>query len=40
MGMEGIVIKTKAAARLILQIDILGQAASMDIDTDTIEIID
>ena len=40
MGMEGIVIKTKATARLILQIDILGQAASMDIDIDTIEIID
>jgi transcription antitermination factor NusG len=40
MGMEGIVLKTRAAARLILQVDILGQAASIEIDLDTIEIID
>ena len=40
MGLEGIVLKTRALARLILQVDILGQAASIEIDTDTIEIID
>lgn len=40
MGLEGIVIKTKAGARLILQVDILGQAASVEIDTDLIEFIE
>lgn len=36
-GLQGIVIKTKTAARLVLQVDMLGQAASVEIDTDIIE---
>lgn len=40
MGLEGIVIKTRTGARLILQVDILGQAASVEIDTDLIEFIE
>ncbi len=36
-GLQGIVIKTKTAARLVLQVDMLGQAASVEIDTDMIE---
>ena len=36
--LQGIVIRTKTAARLVLQIDMLGQAASVEIDTDMIEI--
>jgi transcriptional antiterminator RfaH len=39
-NMEGIVIQTKGGARLVLQIDMLGQAASVEIDTDLIETID
>jgi len=38
--LQGIVVKTKNATRLVLQIDMLGQAASVEIDTDMIEIID
>ena len=38
--LQGIVLKTKTVTRLILQIDILGQAASVEIDTDIIEIFD
>jgi hypothetical protein len=38
--LRGIVVKTRGAARLLLQIDMLGQAASVEIDTDMIEIID
>ncbi len=38
--LQGIVLKTRHTARLILQIDMLGQAASVEIDTDMIEIID
>jgi len=38
--LKGIVIKTKSTARLVLQIDMLGQAASVEIDTDMIETID
>jgi len=40
MGLEGIVVKTKAGARLILQVDILGQAASVEVDMDLIELIE
>lgn len=40
LGLEGIVIKTKGATRLVLQIDMLGQAASVEIDIDMIELID
>ncbi len=38
--LQGIVIKTKGAARLVLQIDMLGQAASVEIDVDMIEIVE
>ncbi len=36
---EGIV-STKSTLRLVLQIDMLGQAASVEIDTDMIEVVD
>jgi len=39
-NLQGIVIKTQTAARLVLQIDMLGQAASVEVDTDLIEVID
>lgn len=39
-GLEGIVVKTKNVTRLVLQIDMLGQAASVEIDIDMIELID
>jgi transcription antitermination factor NusG len=38
--LEGIVVKTKNAVRLVLQVDMLGQAASVEIDTDIIEVVD
>ena len=38
--LQGIIAKTKSATRLVLRIDMLGQAASVEIDTDMIEIID
>ena len=38
--LQGIVVKTKSTARLVLQIDMLGQAASVEIDIDMIETID
>ncbi|HON90481.1 MAG TPA: transcription termination/antitermination NusG family protein [Sedimentisphaerales bacterium] len=37
LGLEGIVIQTKSDTRLVLQIDLLGQAASVEIDVDMIE---
>jgi transcriptional antiterminator RfaH len=40
LGLEGIVIQIKNVARLLLQIDMLGQAASVEIDIDLIEPID
>ncbi len=40
VGLQGIVIKGPAAARLVLQVDILGQAASIEIDTDILEPIE
>ncbi len=40
IGLEGIVVKTKNAIRLVLQIDMLGQAASVEIDIDLIEVLD
>jgi transcriptional antiterminator RfaH len=40
IGMEGIVVKTKNAIRLVLQVDMLGQAASVEIDIDLIEVLD
>jgi transcription termination/antitermination protein NusG len=36
-GLAGIVIKSSTAARLVLQVDMLGQAASVEIDTDLLE---
>jgi transcriptional antiterminator RfaH len=38
--LQGIVVKTKNITRLVLQIDMLGQAASVEIDTDMIEPLD
>ncbi len=38
--LQGIVVRMKNAMRLVLQIDMLGQAASIEIDTDMIELID
>jgi transcription antitermination factor NusG len=40
MGLEGIVVRSNNAARLVLQIDMLGQAASVEIDVDMIEVLD
>jgi len=37
LGLEGIVIQTRGNTRLVLQIDMLGQAASVEIDVDMIE---
>ncbi|MHC4396928.1 MAG: transcription termination/antitermination NusG family protein [Planctomycetota bacterium] len=38
--LQGIVVTTKNAARLVLQIDMLGQAASVEVDTDMIEVVE
>jgi transcription antitermination factor NusG len=35
--LQGIIVKAKNATRLVLQIDMLGQAASVEIDADMIE---
>lgn len=40
MGLEGVVARTRGATRLVLQVDMLGQAASVEIDVDMIEIVD
>ena len=37
LGLEGIVVQTRGDTRLVLQIDMLGQAASVEIDLDMIE---
>jgi transcription antitermination factor NusG len=37
LGLEGIVVQNRGNARLVLQIDMLGQAASVEIDIDMIE---
>lgn len=39
-GLEGIVIRSKNGDYLVLQVDILGQATSVEIETDIIEIMD
>jgi len=39
-GLAGIVIKAETKARLVLQVDMLGQAASVEVDTDIIETIE
>ena len=36
----GIVVRTKSVTRLVLQVDMLGQAASVEIDIDMVEILD
>jgi len=38
--LQGIVVKTRGTTRLLLQIDMLGQATGVEIDTDMIEIIE
>ena len=40
IGLEGIVVRTKNATRLVLQIDMLGQAASVEIDVDMMEVLE
>lgn len=40
LGLEGIIVKVKNTIRLVLQINMLGQAASVEIDIDMVEIID
>lgn len=37
LGVEGIVVDHKGSMRLVLQVDMLGQAASVEIDVDMIE---
>jgi len=37
--LQGIIVKTKGSARLVLQIDMLGQATSAEIDVDMVEIL-
>ncbi len=38
--LQGIVVRTKNTIRLVLQIDMLGQATSVEVDTDMIEKVD
>jgi transcription antitermination factor NusG len=40
LGLEGVVTQTRGALRLVLQVDMLGQAASVEIDMDMIETLD
>ena len=40
VDLQGVVLKTRTVTRLVLQIDMLGQAASVEIDTDLIEPIE
>ena len=40
LGLEGIVVQTRGDTRLVLQINMLGQAASVEIDMDMIEPIE
>ena len=39
-GLEGIVVTSRTATRLVLQIDILGRATSVEIDIDMVEVLD
>ncbi len=39
-GLEGIVERSKNEVSLILQVDMLGQAASVEIDSDSLDVID
>lgn len=38
--LQGIVVRTKNTTRLVLQIDMLGEATSVEIDTEMIEVLD
>lgn len=38
--LRGIVVKTRGTARLLLQIDMLGQATSVEINTEMIEVVE
>jgi len=40
MGLTGIVIEKRNATRLVLQVDMLGQAASVEIDVDLLEVVE
>jgi transcription antitermination factor NusG len=40
IDLEGIVVRTQKSTRLVLQIDMLGQASSVEIDIDMIEVLD
>ena len=40
LGLQGIVVRSRGATRLVLQVDMLGQAASVEIDIDMIETIE
>jgi transcriptional antiterminator RfaH len=40
MGLQGVVTGSPGATRLVLQVDMLGQAASVEIDVDMIEPVD
>jgi transcription antitermination factor NusG len=40
LGLEGIVVQHKGGPRLVLQVDMLGQAASVEVDVDMIEPIE
>jgi transcription antitermination factor NusG len=40
VGLEGIVVRTQTSTHLVLQIDILGKATSVEVDMDMIEVLD
>jgi spermidine synthase len=40
VDLQGIVVKAKNTTRLVLQIDMLGQASSVEVDADVIEVIE
>ena len=40
MGMEGIVARTARQTRLVLQVEMLGQATSVEVEGDYIELLD
>jgi len=39
-GLQGIVVRTQNSARLVLQVDILGRATSVEISVDMLEVVD
>ena len=40
VDLQGLIVRAKNAMRLVLQVDMLGQAASVEIDMDMIEVLD